>query len=251
MQLQTCVWWIYTMIYRSHKFRVEEKKVIRKLMTTIAVIAVMFIVLVFAGLPMLAKIIVLFSSTNRDNSAGSETTAGSLLFPPSLNPLFEATFTARITVSGYGEKNATVKILVNDKEQAKAQADSEGNFRALNIKLDEGTNNITARNLKDNNISTTSSPLYVIYKNTPPKLDISAPKDGDKFDSNHQNITINGETDSGARVIINDRMAIVDPNGKFIFPVRLNSGDNNFQIKTTDIAGNTVESEITVNFNPD
>ncbi len=238
------------MTYLSHRIKVEEKKVYRKLVLTIVVLLSIGIFLVFAGLPLLANAI-LFTTSFKSDKSGLTTNNSAILFPPSLNPIFEATNTAKITVSGYGEKEAAIKIIVNNKDQVKAATDADGKFTAININLTEGENIIKAVNLKDNKESTTSSPIVVIYKKTLPKLEIDKPKDGDKFSGDQQNISITGSTDQGNRLTVNSRMAIVNPQGKFDFNYKLVEGDNNFKITVLDNAGNQTTKELKVNYRKD
>jgi uncharacterized protein YfaP (DUF2135 family) len=238
------------MTYLSHRIKVEEKKVYRKLILTFVVLISIGLFLVFAGLPLLARTILFFTSFKTDKS-NLTTNNSSILFPPSLNPIFEATNTAKIIISGYGEKEAAIKIIVNGREQVKATSDAEGKFTAININLTEGENIIKAVNIKDNKESTTSSPITVIYKKTLPKLEIEKPTDGDKFSGDQQNISIIGTTDQGNRLIINERMAIIDPQGKFNFPYKLAEGDNNLKITALDNAGNQSIKELKVNYRKD
>lgn len=238
------------MTYLSHRIKVEEKKVYRKLVLTLVVLISIVFFLAFAGLPLLASTILFFTSFKSDKSSPS-TSNSSILFPPSLNPIFEATNTAKIAVSGYGEKEASIKIIVNGREQAKATSDTDGKFTAININLTEGANVIRAINLKDNIESTTSSPLIVVYKKSSPKLDIDKLKDGDKFSGDQQSIFVTGTTDQGNRITVNERMAIVDPWGKFNFSYKLSEGDNNFKITATDVAGNQTTKELKVNYRKD
>lgn len=217
---------------------------------TFAVMISIGLFLVFAGLPLLAKTILFFTSFKSDkpNITANNST---ILFPPSLNPMFEATNTAKITISGYGEKEASIKIIVNGREQAKAASDTDGKFTAINISLSEGENVIRALNLKDNKESTLSEPLIIIYKNSLPKLNIDKPKDGDKFSGDTQSISVSGTTDQGNRITVNGRMAIVDPQGKFDFSYKLSEGDNNINISASDDAGNETSKELKINYRKD
>ncbi|MBI3379358.1 hypothetical protein HY029_01225 [Candidatus Gottesmanbacteria bacterium] len=233
----------------SHRLKIEEKKVFRKLITTFIIFIVSIFILIYAGIPLLTKTIIFFTSFRKENIT-INTTDNMILNPPILNPLWDATNSGTIVVSGTADKESTVKITINNVEMSKVLVDKDAKFEAKNIKLQEGTNNIVATTLIQDKESSPSVPLVIIYKKIPPKLDISAPSDGQKFLSESKDITISGETDPGNKVTINDRFAIVDQGGKFNYKISLNSGENNFKVVATDIAGNQTIIERKVIYNP-
>lgn len=235
----------------THRLRIEEKRLFRRFIYTIIFILVLIGFAFYAGPPFLAKVILTFSSIKpEDKNAAKNDINTSILFPPSLNPYFEATNSAKITVSGVGEKDATVVVYVNDEEIADVETDKDGKFSAKNIPLKVGDNAIQAKILKDRLESSLSALMKVTYIKDAPKLDISSPKDGDKFYSDEKDIRIQGTTDPDNRVNVNDRMAIVGMDGKFNFSVHLSDGENKFTVKAVNPAGNTTQSEIKVTYNP-
>lgn len=237
------------MIPSSHRLRVEEKKLLRKLVWTFISLIIGLIILIYMGLPLFAKIIVTLGSLRQDKTITSDISQ-TVLFPPVLDPIFEATNSSRITITGFGTEESTVKIFVNNEEKAKALVDKEGKFKASNIVLTEGNNTITAKTIKDDKESSLSSPLTISYIKNPPKLEIESPSDGQKFSSDNKEITIIGETDPVNKLIINERMVIVDQNGKFSYKVTLSDGENAFKIIATDQAGNKTEMDRKVTYNP-
>lgn len=236
------------MTISSHRLRVEEKKVLRKLLVSLAIFVVSIIILIYAGIPLLTKTIVFLTSFRKENIS-TNTSEGNIINPPVLDPLAEATNSSTITVTGTGDKDSTVKISVNDSETAKVLVDKEGKFKIANIRLKEGDNSIVATTLLTDKESSPSQPINIAFKKNPPKLEITAPSDGQKFISD-KDISISGETDPGNKVTINDRFAIVGSDGKFNFKVSLSGGDNNFKIVATDTAGNQTTVERKVNFTP-
>ena len=86
------------MQYTSHRLRSQEKKLNKKLVKTVVLIIVGIIAAFQIGLPLLAKIVVGLSFLRKDRGI-TEKSADSLLFPPSLNSLPEATNSAMIIVS--------------------------------------------------------------------------------------------------------------------------------------------------------
>lgn len=238
------------MTISSHRLRAEEKKLYRKLIGTAVLLISIIVIFVYAGIPLIVKIVVSISSLRGGGSAEMTTNSTSLIFPPVLDPVAEATNSAKITVSGFAEKESTVKIYVNGKEGVKVLVDKDGRFTASRVILEEGANIITAITVKEDKESSPSGEFAVVYKKNAPKLEISVPSEGQKFFSDSKDITILGETDPGNRVTVNDRLAIVNPNGKFDFRVSLSSGENTFKIIATDDAGNKTEMERKVNYSP-
>lgn len=232
----------------SHRLRSEEKKLFRKLILALLIFFVVIFLLLYVGLPLFARIIITISSFKREKPA-STTIEETIIFPPILDSTFEATNTARITISGYGEKDTKVKILIGKVEKAKINTDNEGKFKT-NITLKEGTNIITAVLIKDKKESSPSAPLSIIFKEEEPTLEITFPTDGQKFSGETKEISIIGETDPLNKVTINDRMAIVDQDGKFNYLVKLSEGESTFKIVVTDIAGNQKISERKVKYIP-
>ncbi len=237
------------MVISSHRLKIEEKRVFRKLLTSLGIFAASILLVIFAGIPLLTKTIVFFSSFRKENP-GVNMESSSIINPPILDSLPEATNSALIWVSGLADKESTVKIFINDTEVAKVLADKDSRFIAKNLKLQEGTNSIVGNIVKGNHESSPSAKLTIIYLKKPPKLEIFSPSEGQKFLSESKDITISGETDPGNKVVINDRFIIVNQNGKFNPKVTLSDGDNTFKITATDIAGNQTIMERKVTYSP-
>ncbi|MCJ7740495.1 Ig-like domain-containing protein [Candidatus Microgenomates bacterium] len=233
----------------THRLRYQEKRVFRRFLYSLVLIIAIVILAIYAGLPLLAKIILAFSSLKKNTVAPAKIEQ-TYLFPPVLDPTYEATNSANIMISGLGEKDTTVKIFVNGREVAKVLADAEGKFYAKKISLEEGQNEIYAKNIKDKQESSSSSILTIIYQKNPPKIEITNPKDGERISSDNKNITITGETEPGNRIIVNDRLAIVNSDGKFNYSVGLSDGENKFKIVATDAAGNSTTAEFKVTYSP-
>lgn len=227
--------------------RMEQKRLYRKLFLGLTSVAIAFLAVLFIGLPLLAKIIVLVTPASKEAIIANQT-ADSYLFPPVLDPLVEATNSAKIVVSGTGEKDSKVKILVNNKAKITIPTDKDGKFKTANITLTEGDNTISAVTIKDNKDSSPSSVMTVVYNKEPPSLDISAPQDDEKFSGDQRDIVILGETAPENKVIVNDRSVIVGNNGKFNYRVTLSDGDNTFKITAIDPAGNKTEVEKKVKY---
>lgn len=231
----------------SHRLRQEEKKLTRKLATSLAIVAVSGIFVIFFGLPLLAKVV--FFMTGGSPKQTQNTTDTSLaLLPPTLNPIVTATNSARISISGYSVIDATITIVVNDEESAKVPTDKEGKFYTPEITLQEGENKINAFVVRKDQESSPSATYTVIYKKSNPKIEISSPQNGVHIRQDNRDIIILGTTDAGNRLTINDRLVIVQNDGSFNFKVTLSDGDNTIKLQAADNAGNITEQELKLNF---
>lgn len=232
----------------SHRLRTEEKKLVKKLLFIFVAFFAFLILIVYTGLPLLAKFIVAITSINQNPVKTNQAESLSILFPPVLDRIAEATNSSTVKISGSSNAEATVKIYVNGQETVKVLADKEGRFQTGKIQLNEGNNTVTAINVTNNQESSPSASMSITYKKSPPSLQIETPKDGDKFFSDNKDIYIQGLTDPGNRIIINDRQVIVDQEGKFKYPVTISEGDNNFHIIATDDAGNQTKTDLKVSY---
>lgn len=235
------------MPYISHRLRVKEKKVFKKLFWSFFIFIGSGILAVYAGLPLLAKIAIGLSRLGNNETAVEKTGPGKI-FKPIVDPLPVATNSANIRVSGFSEKERKIFVLVNGQETVNAYTDDEGKFKFSSIMLNPGENKIEViAEFQDNRSEATE--YYVTYKNEPPNLEVSQPEDGQIFISDNKTEII-GITDSGNSVSINDHLIIVDKNGNFRYQVTLSSGENSFMIKAEDEAGNNSQKEIKVNYSP-
>lgn len=212
---------------------------------TIAFISFVF----FVGIPLLGKFTVFVSSLRGGNTQVSKTDTTPPAHPKFNNfPDFTNQQTA--SISGTTEPGATVKLTFNGNDQ-EVLSDNNGNF-SFNIQLQNGANTFSAiATDTSGNQSQKSDDYTITFNNKPPDLTVSSPSDGASFfGSNQRQITIQGNTESGCQVTINDRIISVDDSGNFQYTTTLNQGSNPFVIKSVDQAGNTTEKDITLNFTP-
>lgn len=231
-----------------HRLRAEEKRLFRKAILVILFSIITFMAIIFGGLPLLAKIIISTSPARKESVAENSTSDN--IQPPVLDPIAESTNSGKVKISGYAKKESKVVILLNNKEIVNVKSDTDGKFITKDIDLDEGENNFTAKVVENKHESNISKIAVVNFKKTPPKIDISSPKEGEKFYSENKNIVISGKTDPGVKIIINDRLVIVDSEGNFSQSVKLSDGDNNFKIKAIDDAGNSSDTNRKVSYTP-
>lgn len=226
---------------------VEEKRNLRNtIFFTVLTIAAIFL-LVFVGIPLFGKLTVFVS----DLRGGSKAISKNDITPPA-PPRFNyfPAFTNQQTsnISGSSEVGATVKLIFNGKP-LEILTDKEGNF-TFNLQLNDGDNTFSATAVDSSgNQSQKFKDYKITFDNKPPNLTVNSPSDGTNFfGSNQRQVTIQGTTEVGCQVMINDRIVSVDDNGNFQYTTTLNDGGNPFAVKSTDQAGNTTQKDMTLNF---
>lgn len=226
----------------------EEKRNFRSAVLfgflTIAFIVALF----FIGIPVLGRFVGFVSDLGKSNKPIT-TTDKTPPAPPTFDTFSPFTNQKTITLTGRTEAGATV-ILTFDGNAQNVVADKNGQFTFPNLNLNDGGNDFSATATDAaGNVSQKTNTLSITFDNKSPNLTIDSPSDGSSFfGSKQRQVTIQGTTDAGDTVTVNDRIVVVDDNGKFQFTTSLNDGANTFAVKSTDQAGNTTEKDITLNF---
>ncbi|KKU63092.1 MAG: Polymorphic outer membrane protein [Candidatus Woesebacteria bacterium GW2011_GWC2_47_16] len=228
---------------------VEEKRNMRRafIFTILTILAILGVL--FYGLPSVARFAA-FLSDLRKSSLPVDRNDTTPPAPPRLDRLPEATKEPEIEISGVTEEGATVILTLNGKDE-EVVADADGKFR-FSYSLRKGENQISAK-AKDRtgNESQPTAGITVLFDNEAPKLDISAPADGSQFYGDGQRqLAIKGTTEVGITLTINDRIVKVEEDGTFTFATTLADGENSFNLKSADKAGNQTEKTLKVNFSP-
>ena len=217
------------------------------LFTILTILAILGVL--FYGLPSVARFAA-FLSDLRKSSLPVDRNDTTPPAPPRLDRLPEATKEPEIEISGVTEEGATVILTLNGKDE-EVVADADGKFR-FSYSLRKGENQILAK-AKDRtgNESQPTAGITVLFDNEAPKLDISAPADGSQFYGDGQRqLAIKGTTEVGVTLTINDRIVKVEEDGTFTFATTLADGENSFNLKSADKAGNQTEKTLKVNFSP-
>lgn len=239
--------------YRYQK--IKGKKVnqdeYRKLAVTAGILVISIVLVFFVGIPFLAKMggflsklfqgDVITTNGKQDNLAPSA---------PYIESLPEGTKEKSVEIKGLAESGSKVTLILNGERLKESLADGEGKFTFDNVALKEGENKITAVAKDDaGNESDPASEVTVTYKNSAPSLEIITPSENQLFKDVENPIRVSGKTDSGAKVYVNDTLAIVDSSGNFEkYLVLRDEGENIIKLKSLDIAGNTTEKEVKVVF---
>ena len=168
--------------------------------------------------------------------------------PPRLIVSFEATNSARFSISGVAEPKVEVELMKNDVSLGKKTVDEKGGFTFSDITLDDGGNTFTAlaSTVKEGN-SELSKTVTVIYDNQAPSLNMINPSE-DKVSVDSADFDVTGKSDKGVSVTVNGKLATVDDEGVFKLRVQLNAGKNSLEIVIRDQAGNEMKRNIEITY---
>ena len=238
------------MLKSSHMIRVEEKKARKRLVGSLLLLLIIGFILIVGGIPLFTKFSLLLTSGGRDNTDNSGQSNSLPLLPPHLEPVEEATNSDKINIRGYANPGETVQLVVNDRSLDKLLVGNDGKFLASDIMLDEGENKVSAKVIKNDKESSPSDKLTIVYKKTPPNLDISEPNDNQNYFGDSKKAKVSGKTDPDTKVTINDRLEIVNNDGTFNDTIALNEGDNQIKIVAIDAAGNQTTINRKVTYKP-
>lgn len=227
-----------------------KKKAYHNIALVVLGIIAIIVLLVFFGTKLLIGFSLLAEHGNGDDSTAKTQQKNQYVAPPTFNPIVEATNSATIAVSGKGTADQTVKLYINGNLVDDITVQDDNNFNFSSVHLNDGQNTIKAITLtKDNTKSDYSNELTIAYIHNPPELTINQPQDGQGFNKNAGPVSIQGQTDPGAQVTINDAIAIVDDQGKFNYLYNLKDGDNGLKIVATDKAHNQTTKELHIHTN--
>jgi hypothetical protein len=172
-----------------------------------------------------------------------------LVIPPYIDPLPLATMSGKLVITGRAQANARVIIYVNGEEIKKVTVKDDGTFTASSVNLPEGTHTIQAKTSDAaGNKSEFSNSVVTTIKKRPPLLSITVPNDNTTITGENNLLTVEGKTDEGNDVRINDRYVVVRPDGFFTYPYPLSEGENILSIRAIDRAGNSTELQRTVTY---
>ncbi len=231
----------------SRRTRTEERKNIRRAFIFSVLTLTSLLLVIFLGLPAVANFAAILTDLRKSGEPpDKEDTTPPV--PPRLEPLPESTNEFRVEIKGSTEPGATVILFLNSKKE-EILANKEGEF-TYSFALLDGENIILALS-KDNasNESQKTDTFRVVYDNDSPELEITSPEDGSKYyGSKQRQVVLEGKTEEGASVNINDRLVVVESDGTFTFATTLSEGENQFTIKAEDKAGNVEEKSLTLHF---
>ncbi len=231
----------------SRLTRVQERSAKKLIILSISGIVTLIIVGVVFGLPMLVRFS-LFMDSSR-GAAPTPVASLAIITPPELDPLPEATNSARISVTGVTDPSTELTLIVNNDPIDKTTSDDEGQFLFKRVSLEDGSNSIRVkRKGQSGQKDVVSDTVLIERRTTKPKLELTSPEDKKTYTGEENKALITGTTDEGNSITVNDRRVIVNPNGTFRYDYPLPDGDTKLTITAKDLAGNTSTEERTVTY---
>jgi hypothetical protein len=232
----------------SRKLAVEEKKNKKRAIYFSFLTIVLILFMFFYGLPGLVKLASFVYDLKKSGEPveSSDTTPPP---PPRISTMPPYTKDKDIQISGASEAGSTVTIKIDGHSDIEVTADSEGKF-SQTYSLSEGENlfSFVAKD-KAGNKSQETKVYKVILDKKAPEVSISSPSDGQSFTgSSNSQLSVNGKTEAEVRVQVNGRYAIVNSDGSFSITIGLLQGLNIITVKVTDLAGNSTEKVLSVNY---
>lgn len=235
----------------SRLARTEGKRLMRQTWILLVITIVTLYSIFRWGVPMIINMAVFLG----DLKASGEPIGQEDTLPPStpvLSYLPIATTSASLTINGYTEAEADVKLYRSGSELADTIADDSGNFEFLDVLLfeDENTFYTVATDLAGNE-SAQSNRVSIIFDTDAPELTIDTPSnDAQFFGEARRTITVNGSCDPNSDIRVNEYSVVVSAAGLYSTTIRLEEGDNHIKVVAIDKAGNQTEETVKVKYAP-
>lgn len=236
-----------TSSYKTRMDRVQEEKSSHFLYFSIISGLIILVAGGMWGVPALITMSTFIGNISQKNEA-SQQTENVILFPPTLNPITEATNSSPIKISGFSDPGNSIELFLNDTLDDKTSVNDAGQFVFENVNLKEGLNTVFVKAIKKEKTSDKSQSFQISYLKKAPKLEINKPENDQVISTDRKETTVNGLTDPGNTVTVNDHFAIVNPDGSFSYNAVLNDGDNILVIEASDKAGNKTKTERKVKY---
>lgn len=168
---------------------------------------------------------------------------------PVLSAPVAATNSADLPVSGVGEADSQVVLVVNGERLEDVQINDEGEFK-FTVPLTEGENALAVFGVDEAGNESVQTREYTVQLDTSaPEIEIESPQDEANIELRKNQITtIKGTTEPKAKVFINERLVYAKSDGSFTMSLKLEEGENKLKFKVEDRGGNVSEKEITVQF---
>ena len=206
---------------------------------------VLSVVLLRWGVPVLLDLI-----GNTIDKQDAQTGEEDIIPPqaPVVTQLPEATNSAQVAIKGITEGGANIELISGGVIIETATANDEGNFE-FSFKLDPGDNSFVVKAVDNAGNESWSGTVSTTLDTKPPVLTITSPSDGAEVFGSNNTIEITGKVDdTEADLAINGSYVRINSDSTFGHRQNLNEGDNNLEIKLTDIAGNSVAKTIKVKY---
>lgn len=206
------------------------------------------------GLLFLFVLLPLFTRVLAIRNVGKQLDTTEEIIPPqapTLSQPFSATNSASVALEGSAPSGLKVILLQNGSQQDTQTIGDTGTF-TFNVTLQAGDNLFQALTEDDKGTRSNPSPdVSIALVTAAPKLEVTSPTNGQTFTQFKQSvIPVNGNTDAGNKIYINDQFVFVSGTGSFSGSVSLQKGDNHITIRAVDPASNETKVELTVQYSP-
>lgn len=223
----------------------EQRRLLKQ--TILSVVGGIVIIILFMAVLMPAAVRLFFKIIDGNKAPGITDT-----LPPQVPVLslpYQATNSATIALTGFGEANSKVSLVVNSSPVATIDVGGDGQFKQ-DLRLEKGDNDLVVYGTDAaGNESTQSNPYHVFMDDEALKIDVSEPTSpAEIVGKKNQQLMIKGKTKPNTKVYVNDRLNNVKEDGSFEILYPLAEGENTLKLHGVDKASNTVELELKVTF---
>jgi len=219
--------------------RLEERRNSRRAVILILGTIILLALAVFGGIPVLVKMAIFWGDLKASKMPVDKT---DLIPPPppSFSLPYDATNSARQTISGSSEAGSTVYLTLNGESVGNVMAKDDGTFVLGDVTLKSGDNALVAVAMDPaENKGNASAEVDVYYSNKPPELTVET-----SMVANNK-VEIKGTT-NGVGLTVNERRIIIGQNGKFATTINLNPDEKTLLFVAVDRAGNQTRQEVTL-----
>lgn len=236
---------------RSRLARKEGQRLMRQTVVLILLSVVLLVGLLLFGIPALIKVAIFFGEL-RSSTQPVEQSDSLPPAQPQLASLPEATTSASLAIHGFAEPKSLITLYRDRAKDTETTTDEEGAFSFAAVDLTSGENEFYVIATDEaGNESESSKHVSVLYDREPPELSVSQPADGETiFGETKRIVTVVGTTEPRARIVVNERLAVVGGEGEFSVSMSLTEGDNKIVVTATDAAGNQTSQELIVHYSP-
>jgi len=231
----------------SRLFKHEKSKLIKQ--TALYVVGGLVTLVFFVVVLMPAAIRFFFFILDGNSSNLNKITDTLPPQVPILSLPYQATNSATVRLTGFGEAESQVILLVNGTEVATIPVDQTGNFEH-ELRLETGQNELKVYGVDATKNESVVSPVYLLFSDSEPlTVDIEEPQSGAEIvGRKNQTLLVKGKTKPETKIYLNDRLNYVKADGAFEIPVSLSEGENTLKVRAVDKASNTYEMELKVTF---
>lgn len=240
---------LYTVAMSSRLERIRNKRAGKQGAIYLIVAALIVVVMIFWGVPAIARMAGLLVSTDNTETVEYELKPT----PPIISDIPEATFSGEVNITGFSQPGIDVVLYLNGAELARKLTSESGTFTFTKVPITEGENSVYAFSATSRGLMSEKSKEYtVLLDDIKPTVTIDSPKDGDIFRGQSQRIATftGGANEPGSKVMIGERVVILNSDNKFSLPYQLIEGDQEIMIKVIDKAGNESDTSIKLRWEP-